>query len=384
MKFNILDFFRKKHKQTDNEMEEDTDFNFSWSSVHLASIPFQGSRSEIIYVEDKYEEATNNYIRNNITHIRKCFSAKGLRFVYLPQIGQELAEAKEVLRYLDPAEKCYRSTEIPSLKSDYLLNFTIMYGEMNLMRQPCLARYVSEQHNDEFSDFFTHFQIFPFDINEALKSEKYIDALCDYILNPYGIVQSFPYRLDYRYFIDNPDADACFDEETKKILKEVEFKIDLLRRKGISDVVLESLVKKKPELSRIVITKDMRIILPDYKDMEVTMEPLVKAVFLLFLKHPEGILFKSLPDYRQELSVLYDKVLKTDRIKHSPDTETKNKRITLATDPLNNSINEKCARIKETFLLKFREDLAENYFITGKRGEAKRIKIPNDMIIWEK
>ena|GEM_PF-3897913 len=53
------------------------------------------------------------------------------------------------------------------------------------------------------------------------------------------------------------------------------------------------------------------------------------------------------------------------------------------TDPLNNSINEKCARIREAFLLKFHEGLAENYFVTGKRGEPKMIKLSRDLIKWE-
>ena len=38
-----------------------------------------------------------------------------------------------------------------------------------------------------------------------------------------------------------------------------------------------------------------------------------------------------------------------------------------------------CMRIKEAFLLKFHESLAENYFITGKRGEPKRIRLPEEL-----
>ena len=59
------------------------------------------------------------------------------------------------------------------------------------------------------------------------------------------------------------------------------------------------------------------------------------------------------------------------------------KSIVNATDPLNNSINEKCAKIREAFLLKFHEGLAENYFVTGKRGEPKMIKLSKDLIKWE-
>jgi hypothetical protein len=50
------------------------------------------------------------------------------------------------------------------------------------------------------------------------------------------------------------------------------------------------------------------------------------------------------------------------------------KSIVNATDPLNNSINEKCARIREAFLLKFHEGLAENYFVTGKTGRTQNDK----------
>ena len=52
-------------------------------------------------------------------------------------------------------------------------------------------------------------------------------------------------------------------------------------------------------------------------------------------------------------------------------------------DPTDNSINEKCARIKEAFLLNIHEDIAADYVVTGKRGEPKRVKLSTDKIIWE-
>ena len=58
----------------------------------------------------------------------------------------------------------------------------------------------------------------------------------------------------------------------------------------------------------MVITKDYKIILPHYNNMEIKMEPLAKAVYLLFLNHPKGILFKNLPDYRKELTKIYAKL----------------------------------------------------------------------------
>ena len=107
------------------------------------------------------------------------------------------------------------------------------------------------------------------------------------------------------------------------------------------------------------------------------MEPLVKAVYLLFLKHPEGIIFKDLPDYRKELTWIYSEVRPWGL------TERAIQSIEDVTNPLLNSINEKCARIRSAFVKEFDEGLAKNYFVTGERGEAKKIALPRDLVIWE-
>ena len=76
-----------------------------------------------------------------------------------------------------------------------------------------------------------------------------------------------------------------------------------VRRLGIRDEKNKNAIK----VSRLTITNDCNILLSDYQ-REVKMEPIVKAVYLLFLNHPEGIVFKHLPDYRQELVENYQKI----------------------------------------------------------------------------
>lgn len=60
-----------------------------------------------------------------------------------------------------------------------------------------------------------------------------------------------------------------------------------------------------------------------------------------------------------------------------------NRSIDSVCDPTNNAINEKCARVREAFVKAFDESLAEHYFITGSRGEAKRIVLDREMVKWE-
>ena len=135
-------------------------------------------------------------------------------------------------------------------------------------------------------------------------------------------------------------------------------------------------LKHQIKFSRITIKTDGTIVLSDY-NKEVRMEPLTKAVYLLFLKHPEGIAFKHLPDYRKELAELYVKIKPlglNDRVIKS---------IEDVTNPLLNSINEKCSRIKAAFLSEVDATLADQYYITGKSGEQKKVTLPRKLIYWE-
>ena len=143
-------------------------------------------------------------------------------------------------------------------------------------------------------------------------------------------------------------------------------------RLGFRDEKLKNQIK----LSKLTITKDCSIILSDY-NQEVKLEPIVKAVYLLFLNHPEGIAFKCLPDYRKELADLYQKIKPyglTDRAIRS---------IEDVTNPLLNSINEKCSRIRAAFLPLVDASLLDQYIIIGKSGEEKKIALPRNLVVWE-
>ena len=163
----------------------------------------------------------------------------------------------------------------------------------------------------------------------------------------------------------------------------------LLRSIGVS--VLEELriEAAKSRLSRLLITKDYRIILVDYDNKEVEMTPVHKAVYLLFLNHPEGIEFKKLSEYRAELLQYY---MATARLM---DKQTIIESVDMLVNPLNNSINEKCSRIKSIFLNMMDQYSANYYIISGHTQKhfagsskiwyerLKNIKIPRELVVRE-
>ena len=140
--------------------------------------------------------------------------------------------------------------------------------------------------------------------------------------------------------------------------------------------IRENKSKNAIKLSKLTISKDCTLFLSDYKK-EIKMEPIVKAIYLLFLRYPEGIAFKYLPDYRKELTDLYQK------IKPFGLTERAIRSIEDVTNPLLNSINEKCSRVRAAFLPEIDPSLLEQYIITGKSGEVKRITLPRNLVVWE-
>ena len=114
----------------------------------------------------------------------------------------------------------------------------------------------------------------------------------------------------------------------------------------------------KGQLSRLTITQDYRFLLTDY-NVEVELQPVHKAVYLLFLAHPEGIEFKRLADYREELTGYYMQTAKM------MDKEKIMEGVEHLVNPLDNAINEKCSRIKKAFLELMDEYRASYYIISG-------------------
>lgn len=169
-----------------------------------------------------------------------------------------------------------------------------------------------------------------------------------------------------------------------------EGRTDLLL-KAISVPVLEQLriEAARATLSPLVITEDYRFLLPDYGNREVQLSPIHKALYLLFLNHPEGIEFKNLVDHREELFAIYRKI--GNRIDPDKITETVNR----LTNPLDNAINEKCSRIKAAFSDLMDEYQADYYIINShvKRHQGssmklwferlKIINLPRELVVYQ-
>ena len=182
----------------------------------------------------------------------------------------------------------------------------------------------------------------------------------------------------------------------EEIARQIRRLIEQLQMAGRNDLLLHAvgvplleelrIEAAKGKLSRLVITKDYRFILEDYHQ-EVELQPVHKAVYLLFLAHPEGIEFKRLAEYREELMRYYlatAKMMDKEKIIEGVDH---------LVNPLDNAINEKCSRIKKVFLELMDEYRASYYFISSHTQKhiagrvwyerLKVITLPRELVVME-
>ena len=165
------------------------------------------------------------------------------------------------------------------------------------------------------------------------------------------------------------------DPRTKKIIEDLE---SIKRKYNLSSEELDRLLNYTVKLSRLHVTHSGKIILEDYNGVEVKMDSLCKAVYFLFLKHPEGIDFKSLCDYREELGALYYTFSGKDC------SETAERSLDmLCNSTESNSINEKVSRIKRAFENVIEKRIAVHYCIVGKAGESKTIPFDRSLVQWD-
>lgn len=342
--------------------------------IVLNNPPFTPDEDQVIYMEWEPNEGMNAFMRKNYDWLKKLFLSHSLRFCYLPLMG------KEVIRYNAPHltdEECDKIlASLPSLQ-DFVVKDVDIHG-------PVLVFAANDMEDGYAGSFFLHYV--DIETKWYKPTKKVFKKLAEDIESTKsGIMKSVVSELPFQYgrgslrfSLSLKGDEDRFEIESEELITEFRERIKALRNKGVSMMFLHDIIDKEEKLSRLIVTKDYRIILPDYDNMEIEMAALPKAVFLLFLKHPEGIRFKDLPEYYDELLNIY--------LSLNPmgSRQRQESSISSLTNPLGNSINEKCARVREAFVSRFDDRLAQNYYITGKKGEPKRITLDKQLIVWEK
>ena len=409
--------------------------------IALNNLPFNPDAKQVIYVENLFDEKVNAFIKDNYDVLVAEFNIHGLDFVYLPlyfnaddietkvryyapylvsQIKeQDKLRSSFLLDFMVRPEN--RATVPPSLlfapkqeQSEWVfqgLSLDDMIGGKHSVIE--IAKRVSEtiilshatpgddclyregeksddgegirfrkvsREDDEreekcrkarktsfgsnlFSDF----------IKKCIGSESEVNPSVDEAEN----ICEEERILFSKVMDETKESFLKGEREIEEILKNIQTNVGKLRLMGVALGAIHEFIDELEPLSPLVITEDLRIFLPQYNNIEIELSAQRKALFFLFLNHPEGIVLQRLDEYHNELLNYYKQ---TNNGVLTPKMEDSIKKLE---EYGNNQLNVLITRIREAFCLKFDERLARNYFISGERGLLYRIPLDRDLVKWE-
>lgn len=143
-----------------------------------------------------------------------------------------------------------------------------------------------------------------------------------------------------------------------------------------NDLLAESLCGDgEIEISPIMFDKDFNISLPLYPQVVITLEPLPKTLYILFLQHPEGIVLKDIQMYETELKNIYS------HVSGRKNPTVINKMFRSLTDPTENPLHKNLSIIRRCFTSKLNYNIARNYIPAHGRTKAHNIPLESEYVI---
>ena len=410
-------------------------------SIALKNLPFKPEIRQVIYVENEYDERINALIKDNYEWIKWACRKTDLEFVYLPLFFKD-DEVREKVLYYAPylTEEILMQTELhnsfllnfmshmedrekilPSLfyapiedngewifscltidrdgqdKGGYDTDGQDADGQDNGSAIEIFSRLISEITEDIISETMLRKYRYEDDLElssslelecnvssmEAYESTQVDGTSSESVWKKWKslLKKNFHAPKAEKYeggFAAQPYLDDIREDDVEDILKSLDESVQRLLLIGVPLGAIHELIDKRETVSRLCITEDLKIILPDYNDKEVKMTAQHKAIYLLFLFHPEGIILKRLEEYHNELVYFYKKTSKVEKLTPKM-LESINKMESIG----NNYLNTIFAKIRAAFVESFDKHLARHYIIQGRPGEPYRIPLDPELIIYE-
>ena len=111
--------------------------------------------------------------------------------------------------------------------------------------------------------------------------------------------------------------------------------------------------------------------------IELPLQPLLKTIFIFFLRHPEGICLKDRANYTDEISSIYAVI--------SPETSetVREQRMVRLLSPLDNSFSEKLTNLNKRLEEILGKEQSPLYKVQGSNGHPRRIPLSTIYVEWE-
>lgn len=154
--------------------------------------------------------------------------------------------------------------------------------------------------------------------------------------------------------------------EAKRRLKEMGQEQDTAISEGRNEPPVE-----------LYIDRQYHIRLGCPQGQEIPFRPLVRALFILFLKHPEGILLKERVNFREELEEIYEVIAP------HVDTQDRLRRVRRLIDSEGNAFSENLSVLNATLDRILPLTQAQEFKVQGLNGHPRRVPLSPLKVHWE-
>ena len=360
-------------------------------------LPTLFDRHHVVYVETEYNQPLNSFICNNMEYIRKGFLEKNYHFVYIPEL-KKLSD--EDLACAFPLDTASMTDEIRNdIRNITTEQFSHMFASligMDFSGSKAGLLSLHRYHNDEgykipdldySKSHFVYVDLqdcCPDNIKEAF--EEYFEFYARELSpGPFCVRPREEYPLDIWQKgetggLQNNVPDYLFYDVQQKMLgiaEEIRQRVEILKQGGYIELLLHTLGadlvkqindsrKTATPLMHLNISDNLRIFIPELDNREMKMPALARALYVFYLRHEEGVEFKFLSEFTEELFSLYR--LASNRLDDSRLRTT----VDSLVNPTENKINECVSRIKAAFLSVMDEYAARNYCLQMRSKEFRR------------
>ena len=191
-----------------------------------------------------------------------------------------------------------------------------------------------------------------------------------------------------------PDKDLIEEADVRELAtieRERHRALEQIRRQIVSYIaryhqdpteLMEQLLKGKVivgQPGRVMVNGDLKIVLPEYDEMEIKMPAMSRSLYILFMKLRKqgagGIVLRNIDEYRDEIIDIYSLV------KPGADEQRVAQSVDNLCDPYGESLHQAISRINRCIRSVITDKgLAAQYIVAGTRGEQYGIALDPELI----
>jgi hypothetical protein len=309
--------------------------------------PYPPDAHEIIYMASHYDLAIYYYVKFNQDLIEFILrNHKGLYFTYFPFTVNKALNPDYFLYYAPYLTAKTEKDLSKNYDSTTLLRY-VKYSDVKINRG--FLRFIREETDNYVFCYL--------DLSPLITASDFI-----------GIFNKYCNSIDP----PNPSTGNQLPLDEELLIHEK-------RLLGAGEMIVKQVFHIEQRFSRlfILLSSPCFVDFIDYNEKRIYMSNKQCVVYMLFINHPEGIMFKDLYKYKSELVDLCKRISKRDI---SPQDESD---INDIIDPDSNSINTICSQISSGFISLFDERVAKNYYITGDAATPKKITLDRKLVTFK-